>query len=117
MPGQVLIVEDDLDIRESLAELLELQGYGVLQAHDGRAALDVLAAGARPGLILLDLMMPGMDGATFLEEQRARPELAQIPVVVLTAARVDLSALAPTAVLLKPVVLEELWQVLEEHAV
>jgi CheY-like chemotaxis protein len=81
----VLIVEDDAEIRMALADLLESSGYVVSQAQHGREALDQLRAGPRPAVILLDIMMPVMNGWSFRTAQLADPHLASIPVVVLTA--------------------------------
>ena len=84
--GHILVVEDDQDIRESVVEVLEDEGYQVSAAADGREALERLhGAEPRPDLFLLDLMMPVMNGLQFREEQLRRPELAEIPVVVVTA--------------------------------
>lgn len=83
----VLVVEDDFDVRESITDILEHDGYDVRCAGDGREALDLLDAGPTPALILLDLMMAGMNGFQFRAEQRRRPELAAIPVVILSADR------------------------------
>jgi len=82
----VMIVEDDMDLREAIVEVLELGGYSVIQARHGEDALKKLHGdGHRPRLILLDLMMPVMDGFGFRRLQSADPELNTIPVVVLTA--------------------------------
>ncbi|HEX7023767.1 MAG TPA: response regulator, partial [Gemmatimonadales bacterium] len=83
-PGAVLVVEDDLPTRELLRRLLEADGWTVAEAENGRAALDVLERGT-PGLILLDLMMPVMDGCQFAAELRQREEWRGIPVIVITA--------------------------------
>jgi DNA-binding response OmpR family regulator len=83
---EVLIVEDDQDIRESLMDFLEDHGYTPVGATHGRDALDKLGASPqRPCLIILDLMMPIMDGKTFRETQLRDPELSRIPVVVISA--------------------------------
>jgi CheY-like chemotaxis protein len=83
----VMIVEDDPDLREVMAALLESEGYAVLAAHDGADALSLLADGSSaPFLILLDWMMPNMDGEAFRRRQLETPILAGIPVVVLSAA-------------------------------
>jgi CheY-like chemotaxis protein len=88
MAWQVLIVEDDADVRESLAEVLDARGYHTLTAGDGREALSLIrAAGVKPSVVLLDLMMPVMDGYEFLEIQAEDPWLAQVPVVLVTAQR------------------------------
>jgi signal transduction histidine kinase/CheY-like chemotaxis protein len=79
-----LVVEDDDASREMLRRLLETQGWRVAEAPDGRAGLDRLRA-VKPGVVLLDLMMPEMDGFQFLDEMRANPEWNGVPVIVITA--------------------------------
>ncbi len=80
----VLLVEDDIETRTIMVRTLKKAGWVVSEAGDGRAALDALAS-LNPRLILLDLMMPVMDGFEFLAEMRARPEWQHIPVIVVTA--------------------------------
>jgi CheY-like chemotaxis protein len=105
--GSVLIAEDDLDLRREMAEILMDEGYDVLQADNGAAALDVLDRGARLCVVLLDLMMPVMDGFEFLAELESRS--AAVPVVILSG---DAKATGLTAernvkrVLRKPVSLD-----------
>ena len=82
--GSVLVVEDDADTRDRLRSLLERDGWSVTEAENGRDGLLRLDE-ARPGVVLLDLTMPVMDGFTFLERMRARPDCADVPVIVLTA--------------------------------
>jgi CheY-like chemotaxis protein len=85
---RVLVVEDDSDVRDALVQALTDHDYDVVTAQDGREALDKLdAAGGLPCLILLDLMMPVMDGRGFRQEQLRRKELSGIPVVVVSAHR------------------------------
>ena len=82
----VLIVDDDPDIREILAETLEVRGFDVVTAANGEDALTVLRdISVRPSVILLDLMMPIMDGYGFLERWRRDPALALIPLAIVTA--------------------------------
>jgi CheY-like chemotaxis protein len=82
----ILLVDDDPDVRESIGEALEDEGYHVTSASNGKEALRLLKDDhLRPELILLDIMMPEMDGWTFRAEQRKDPELAPIPVLVFTA--------------------------------
>jgi CheY-like chemotaxis protein len=81
----VLVIDDDLSVRTALKELFETEGYAVVLAANGRAALNHLRGGLRPSVILLDLMMPVMDGWDFRSEQLAAPELKDIPVFILTA--------------------------------
>jgi CheY-like chemotaxis protein len=86
MDHRVLVVEDDPTIREVLVEVLGEHGYEAIGAANGREALDALdGAGHQPCVILLDLMMPVMDGRSFREQQLSRPELSGIPVIVLSA--------------------------------
>jgi CheY-like chemotaxis protein len=80
---KILIVEDDADIRDLMKIFLEADGYRVDAAADGIDALEQLHAGARPTVILLDLMMPRMDGEQFLKQLRAS-EFAKIPVVIIS---------------------------------
>jgi len=84
----VLVVDDQEAIREALADLLSDEGYGVLTAANGAEALDKLRQSPRPHpcLIFLDLMMPIMNGQEFYVEKQLDPELASIPVVVMSAA-------------------------------
>jgi len=83
---KILLVEDDQDIRETLIELLEGEGYEVLFAENGQVGLDKLTqATLLPNLILLDLMMPIKDGFQFCTEKDANPKIAHLPVVVMSA--------------------------------
>jgi CheY-like chemotaxis protein len=81
----VLVVEDHADLREMLAVLLETEGFAVETATNGVEALHVLERG-RPGLILLDLMMPVMSGDEFRRRQLADPRYRDVPVICMTAA-------------------------------
>ncbi len=82
--GPVLVVDDDPDVRERMTTLLTREGWRVTTAENGRAGLEAVGV-RKPGLVLLDLMMPEMDGFGFLRELRGKPEWRDIPVVVLTA--------------------------------
>lgn len=82
----VLIIDDDSGSREALAELLSDKGYTVATAQDGADALAYLRTGQRPGVILLDLMMPGTDGWDFRAQQKRDQSLAEIPVIAVSAA-------------------------------
>jgi CheY-like chemotaxis protein len=81
----VLLVEDDLTIRDILQDQLEDDGYDVVPASNGRQALEYLTQDTLPDLIILDLMTPIVTGWQVLEHLRAEPALAQIPVIVVTA--------------------------------
>jgi len=84
-----MVIDDDESIRVALSDLLQGENYRVLTVADGRAALAYLSAEELPDLILLDLMMPLVDGWTFRAEQMMNPRLASIPVIVITAVSPD----------------------------
>ncbi|HZF48124.1 MAG TPA: response regulator [Polyangiaceae bacterium] len=117
MLKSILLVEDDTDVRESLAYLLSDQGYDVACAEDGQEALTYLQEGHKPALILLDLMMPRMNGFEFRAKQRQEPDLATIPVIVLSASG-NVSArtrgLDAAVALEKPIAFEKLCQAIEQ---
>jgi CheY-like chemotaxis protein len=107
MSASVLIVDDNDLTRELLTDVLQTAGYRTAEAGDGQQALDYLHGRIdRPGVILLDLTMPVMDGWTFLRRRRREPGLAQVPVLVFTAAdgfNADtMQALGATDMLRKP---------------
>jgi CheY-like chemotaxis protein len=85
LTAQILIVDDDTDIRETLTELLEGEGYDCATAGNGREALDYLRGHSFPSLILLDLMMPVMDGFEFRAAQLQADKLREVPVLVISA--------------------------------
>ena len=111
----VMIVEDELDIAEALAAILETAGFRVIMAANGRAALDLLRKGERPSVTLLDLMMPVMSGWEFLAELEGDPGLADLQVVVLSANPYS-KDLAGRTFLRKPVDMHHLVSVVRDHA-
>ncbi len=117
-PERVLVVDDDEDIRDSLVDFLEDHGHRAMGAANGHEALTLLASSARPCLIILDLMMPVMDGPAFRGQQLQHPALADIPVVVVSAYKdVEDRARSLGAVrwLSKPLDLPALLQIVEEN--
>ncbi len=116
----ILVVEDDAVTRESLGLILGAQGYDVLGAANGQDALGLLRSGPHPNLILLDLMMPIMDGWQFRREQAADTALSAIPVVVLSAdgnVQQKATALRATGYLQKPVEVESLLDAIRQQLV
>jgi len=114
--GYILIVEDDDDIREALTQILELEGYVVREAANGREALDISAREPSPSLILLDLMMPVMDGWQFRTEQLKDPNLSKVPVVVISAdasVHEKVATFGAASVLPKPISLDRLLRAVE----
>jgi CheY-like chemotaxis protein len=118
-PGHyVLVVEDNQDVRETLVELLESYGHAAIGAEHGREALEKLDRLGRPCLIVLDLMMPVMDGRTFRLEQLKKPEISSVPVVVISAydeSPERLRDMQALAYLRKPINLTELMRVVSQH--
>jgi two-component system, OmpR family, alkaline phosphatase synthesis response regulator PhoP len=83
-PPRILVVDDQPDIRLMCRVNLQLEGYEVLEAPDGDAGLEMVGS-ERPDLVLLDVMMPGLDGWQFMKEIKGDPALSDIPIVLLTA--------------------------------
>jgi CheY-like chemotaxis protein len=115
-PEHILVVEDDRELRDSLCEALRMEGYQVVCVEHGAAALRHLQTGARPCVILLDLMMPIMDGWTFRRTLLADRDLAAIPIIVMTAATpARLTDLDSQTVLYKPLQMDAVVSVVQEH--
>jgi two-component system response regulator MprA len=113
----IMVVDDDLDILDVMAITLEGAGYHVLCCSGGEAGLEQ-ARSEIPDLILLDLMMPGMTGQEFVEAQREDPQLADIPVILLSAhasAPTIASTYGVAGFLRKPVELRDLLQEVGQH--
>ena len=110
--GGVLVVEDDEDIRADLTAILRVKGFAVDEAANGREALGRLRGSTPPCVMVLDLMMPVMNGWELRLAMRQDPQLAAIPVIVVSGkgriAPEEELALAPAAVLVKPFELTEL---------
>jgi len=114
----ILIVEDDPDVRGALAAVLESEGYCVVEAADGREALRRLRDTCSVCLILLDLFMPEMNGWEFRAEQMKDPDLAAIPVLIISAdSAAAKRAITPgvVAAMTKPVEFPRLLEVIEQH--
>jgi CheY-like chemotaxis protein len=120
MPSDILVVDDDRDIRETLAEILLHEGYRVELAENGARALELIQRGPRPALVLLDLMMPVMSGWEFLELAERDEGLAQIPVVVVSAMPAPLAPMdargGVKACLHKPLKLDQLLDLVHRFA-
>jgi CheY-like chemotaxis protein len=117
VPRSVLVVDDDDDMRTSLWHLLSDEGFHVHTAKNGRDALTCLQEIEAPCLILLDLMMPVMDGNQFLAERRRDAQLSSIPVVIMSAWTRDWKGktLGVDAVVTKPVRPEDLLKLVERY--
>lgn len=118
-PMRILVVEDDEEMSETLCEALADQGFDPVAASNGEEALERLRGSTRPpSMILLDLMMPVLDGRGFRSAQLAEPALSQIPVIVLTAqpdAEQVCAEMSVAAWLRKPVRLDPLLSLIRRH--
>src|ERR1051326_8032969 len=114
---RVLLVEDDGELRDAIGRALESEGYEVLLGSDGEEAFAHLKAGVRPCVILLDLMMPGMDGWRFMEEVRLHPGFRRLPIVVVSAYGTPDGgrSLGAAGYLKKPFGLDPLLDVVSHH--
>jgi CheY-like chemotaxis protein len=119
MTRPLLVVDDDTDLREALEEVLRDAGFTVLGACNGREALEVLAcARPLPGLVLLDMMMPVLDGLGFAQEMQAVPEWKDIPIVIFSASASNAAMaeeVGASAYLRKPVDVEVLVETVGQH--
>ncbi|MEW6056608.1 MAG: response regulator [Bdellovibrionota bacterium] len=123
LESKVLLVEDDRDIREAVRDLLELEGYTVVTAENGREALRILSDDFAPKVILLDFLMPVMNGIEFLNEKRKREKISKIPVILLSASNkafreikdADLLS-SEVCVLAKPLEIEGLIEAVRQRA-
>src|SRR5438045_1516541 len=118
MPKTVLLVDDETVVVDIAKRKLDQLGYNVLAAHDGEEAVEILRT-AKPGLIILDIQMPKMNGYTFLTELRKNPDpdLAATPVIIVTAyaeTNPIFNRHGVIAYLLKPLKLQELLDKIEE---
>ena len=113
MPHQIVIIEDDPDLRETMKELLEMEGFSVVTAANGREGLNLIERNGEPCLILLDLMMPVMNGWEFLDAmQRSGQDLLTQTKVAVVSAAADMAEVQQQygcSVLKKPVNLDRLY--------
>jgi CheY-like chemotaxis protein len=113
-PRTILVVEDDPDIRDAVLQMLEAEGFTVATASNGQEGLERLDEIGRPCLVLLDMMMPVMDGATFLARLAEDPVRCTYPVIVVTASRAPVPPGAK-AILRKPYEIDDLFALVEAH--
>jgi CheY-like chemotaxis protein len=111
--NSILLVDDNRDLLETMAEALEMDGHSVLRARNGMEALK-LAAHCPVSLVLLDLSMPVMDGWEFLQVRKSTPKLAAVPVVVLSA-YASLKPRGADDVVQKPIGLDELRSIIRRY--
>lgn len=116
---RILMIDDDADIREVVSVILGEEGHEVELAQEGGEALQRLREGSRPSVILLDLMMPGVDGEAFMNALKSDPLTADIPVVIMSghrSARRTAAELGAAGCLVKPVDLAQLLAAIDRAA-
>ena len=113
--GPILVVEDDEDVRDAMVHVLQAEGYEAVPAVDGEDALGHLQAGLEPCLILLDLMMPRMNGWQFLEHRDVRASRAPIVVVSAYGTAPEMQSAGVAAYMRKPVDIDALLLVVAEY--
>jgi len=112
---RLLVVDDELSILEALQDVLSMEGYEVVTAYNGAEGLRCIGE-QRPDLVLLDLMMPVMDGRELLRRVREDPALKGLPVIIMSAGRIaDEERQAASATLAKPFDLDHLLRTLAQH--
>jgi CheY-like chemotaxis protein len=111
----VLVVDDESDIRQALAEVLAFEGYEVIDAADGEEALEKVRA-LHPRLVLLDLMMPRMNGWEFRQAQKGDPDVALIPVLIISALSPQAGDLDAAGYIEKPFDVEQLVSAVRRYA-
>ena len=117
MSAIVLVIEDEIEIREELVRYFNVRGYRAYGATDGLHAFELVRArGLRPSVVLLDLVLPDMDGSELLDRQSEEPALAGVPVIVFTAQpdRLRHKTDSVLAVLEKPIDLPRMLRLVEE---
>jgi CheY-like chemotaxis protein len=117
--AKVLVVDDEKDIRDSLKQVLEFEGFEVLTASDGADALKLLNQVSRPAVIILDLMMPGMNGFEFIEVQQHTAGIDQVPVIVVSAdpeLRKKAPQLHANRVMRKPIAIDTLIKWIQDYS-
>ncbi len=115
MNKTVLVVEDDKNIRDTFQDILEMEGYEVITAINGKEGLDKLSHGPKPDLVLLDMIMPVMSGQEFLSEVSKKPNLSKIPVIVVSATADKVHTAGAVAFLKKPADIDTLLKLVASH--
>jgi CheY-like chemotaxis protein len=111
----ILVIEDDMSIRQSMQEALESEGYDVLTAENGKVGLEVLKQNPATNLILLDMMMPIMNGREFLTHVKSDVQLSSVPVIVISAIADDKNTIGAEAFMRKPTDLDKLFKLVAKY--
>lgn len=112
---KILVIEDDANIREVLKLALDFEGYDVVTAQNGKEGIEALAKNPGTGLILLDLMMPVMNGWEFVEHLKSRNQFEKVPIIVVSAYSERAKSIDCTDFVLKPLELDNLLHSVKEN--
>ncbi|MBY0415784.1 MAG: response regulator [Bdellovibrionales bacterium] len=112
----ILVIEDNLDIRSLLVELLNMEGHPTVEASNGAVALNYLHNNPQPDLVLLDMMMPVMNGREFLDALKLEPKNSNIPVIVMSAIADNVDTSGAQETLKKPLNLDTLLNLVSKYA-
>ncbi len=115
MKNSILIVDDNDEVRDTLAHLLRLRGLLVQEAFHGAHALELIASFGPPSIIILDIMMPVMNGPVFLKELRSYPQYSNVPVVLFSAVEDMVKVEGATDYLKKPGGVEDIFNILKKY--
>ena len=110
----ILVIEDDKPIRDMMKAVLELEGYQVVCAENGKHGIDAILKAAPPDVILLDMMMPVMSGWDFIDFMRTNASGAQIPIIIVSAFTETARTVQPDAIVNKPIHLKDLLGAIEK---
>lgn len=113
----ILVIDDDKATRDTVGSVLAAEGYGILKAADGEEGIQALLEHSFVSLILLDMMMPRLNGWGFLDFARASKPVARVPIVVMSAYTEIARSVHPRAVVPKPVNLDALLRTVAAHAI
>lgn len=113
--ASILVVEDDVDIRSALVQILRLEGHKTAEAANGKEALEYLRNNPKPCMVLLDMMMPIMTGRQFLDVFKHEPENADVPVVIISAIADRIDTSGAKEFIRKPLEVSKLLEVVAKY--
>ena len=113
--SSILVVEDDIDIRSALVQILRMEGHETAEAANGKEALEYIRNNPRPCMVLLDMMMPVMTGRQFLDVFKDEPESSSIPVIIISAVADRIDTSGAQEFIRKPLEVSKLLEVIAKY--
>lgn len=111
----ILVVEDDIDIRSALVQILHMEGHTTAEASNGKEALEYIRNNPAPCMVLLDMMMPVMTGRQFLDAFKNEPDNAKVPVVIISAVADRIDTTGAKEFIKKPLEVSKLLEVISKY--